>query len=809
MRRRVPDVRQLEAADCGAACLAMVLAYFGKRVPLHEVRELTCTDAQGVNALSLVKAARAYGLDARGLRAEVESLPQLPRGSVLHWEFSHFVVLERVTRKGVRVIDPACGRRHLPFDAVRRRYTGVAIAFDRSDGFDPTSSPARGTWRYLRPVLGHRRDLGRVLTASLLMRLLALALPLLTALVVDELVPRGDRHLLAILTVGAAGIVGYQFLTAFLRGNLLLELRTRLDMGLTTRFVEHLVELPYAYFLRRSSGDLMMRMQSNANVREILTTGSISALIDGAFATLYLALVAVVSLPLALLVLVIAALQVTTMLASWRRNQRLMSESLQVEATTQSYAYELLAGIQTLKASGAEHRAAEHWSGLFTDQVKVALTRDRLTAAVDSVMSALQTAAPLLILLAGAYQVIGGAMSLGTMLAAAALAAGFLQPLATLVSTGLQLQLVGSYMERINDVLDAPTEAHGRRHRPVARLAGHVRADSVSFAYGPLAPLAVTDVSLEVRPGQHVGIVGRSGSGKSTLAHLLLGLYPPTSGEIEFDGMNLRDLDVVSLRRQLGIVTQRPYLFASSIRQNIALTDPSLPLDAIVHAAKLACIHDDIEAMPMGYDTRLHDGGTSLSGGQRQRMAIARALVHRPSILLLDEATSELDTVTEQMVYERLAALSATTIVIAHRLSTVRHADHIVVLDDGMVAESGTHGDLVAKGGVYHALLNAQSSLGRESAQAVAELEAMATARALSAPRESSAPTSVVPETPSPAPETVGGKDFITRLRDEIQERMETLRPTVDEYARLQATRDVMQNGRSPSAAGTRRKRPT
>ena len=805
MRRRVPDVRQLEAADCGAACLAMVLRYFGKRVPLDEVREMTCTDGQGVNALSLVEAARAYGLKATGVRADIESLGQLPPGSVLHWEFKHFVVLERVTRKGVRVIDPACGRRRVPFDAMRRRYTGVAIAFDRTDGFDPKSSPARGTWRYLRPVIGQRRDLGRALTASLLMRLLALALPLLTAFVVDEIVPRGDRHLLAVLTVGAAAIVGYQFLTAFLRANLLLELRTRLDMGLTTRFVEHLVELPYAYFLRRSSGDLMMRMQSNANVREILTTASISSLIDGAFATLYLALVAVVSVPLALLVLVIAAFQVTTMLAAWRRNQRLMSESLQVEATTQSYAYELLAGIQTLKASGAEHRAAEHWSRLFTDQVTVSLTRDRLTAAVDSVMSALQTAAPLLILLAGAYQVVGGALSLGTMLAAAALAAGFLQPLATLVSTGLQLQLVGSYMDRINDVLDAPAEQQGRRHRPVARLAGHVRADRVSFAYGPLAPMVVTDVSLEVSPGQHIGIVGRSGSGKSTLAHLLLGLYTPTSGEIRFDGMDLRDLDVVWLRRQLGIVTQRPYLFASSIRENIALTDPSLPLDAVVDAAKLACIHDDIEAMPMGYDTRLHDGGTSLSGGQRQRMAIARALVHRPSILLLDEATSELDTVTEQIVYDNLASLSATTIVIAHRLSTVRHADHIVLLDDGRVAESGTHAELVAHGGVYCALINAQSSLGGEAARQVAGLEATAPPRALLAPREPSAAAAAVPEVPAPAPAAVAGKDFIGRLHDEIQERIETLRPTVDEYARLHDALDAMQKG----AADTRRTRRT
>jgi ATP-binding cassette, subfamily B, bacterial len=792
----------MEAADCGAACLAMVLGYFGRHVALDELREMSGTDRDGVTAFSLVQAARAYGLRATGVRAELEELEHLPRGSVLHWEFSHFVVFERLTRKGAQVIDPAHGRLCVPPDVMRRAYTGVAITFDPTDDFDATSSPAKGTWRYLRPILGQRSNLARILTASLLIRLLALSLPLLTAVVVDEIVPRGDRHLLMVLSAGLAVVVGYQFLTSFLRANLLVELRTRLDMGLTMGFVDHLVDLPYAFFLRRSSGDLMMRMQSNANVREILTTGSISALIDGAFATLYLALLFVVSVPLGLLVLTVATLQAATMVLSWRRNQRLMYESLSVEAKTQSYAYELLAGIETLKASGAEHRAAERWSGLFTDQIGVSLSRDRLTAAVDSVMSTLQTAAPLLILLGGAHQVLAGTMSLGTMLAGAALAAGFLQPLATLVSTGLQLQLVGSYMERINDVLDAPVEQQDGQRRSVTRLAGHVRADDVSFAYGPLAPAVVRNVSLDVHPGQHVGIVGRSGSGKSTLAHLLLGLYPPTSGRIQFDGIDLADLDLGSVRRRLGIVTQHPYLFASSIRENIALNDPTLALDAVVEAAKIACIHDDVSAMPMGYETQLHDGGSSLSGGQRQRMALARALVHRPSVLLLDEATSDLDTVTEQMVYDNLAQLSSTTIVIAHRLSTVRNADLILVMDEGRIVESGTHSELLEMGGTYQRLISAQSSLGNGRSHGPAvELAVAATRPALPA-ATAVRPGTGAPEAahaPPPAA-TDGGANLLARISGEIRERLETLRPAADEYAELRAALDAMENSHTGDA---------
>jgi ABC-type bacteriocin/lantibiotic exporter with double-glycine peptidase domain len=457
----------------------------------------------------------------------------------------------------------------------------------------------------------------------------------------------------------------------------------------------------------------MMRLQSNTAVRDILATSTMSAVLDGAFATLYLALLFVISPVLAVVVLVLAVLEVSVMVLSWRRNQRLMSRSLQAQADAQSYAYELLAGIETLKASGGEHRAVDHWGGLFTDQINIDLTRGRLGAAVSSVMSTLQIASPLIILMVGAFQVLAGHISLGTMLSASALGTGFLQPLGTMISSGLQLQMLGSYMQRINDVLDTPSEQHGENVGPAPQLSGQIRADDVSFSYGPLAPTVVSGVSLEIQPGQHIGIVGRSGSGKSTLAHLLLGLYRPTSGHIEFDGLDLAGLDAGSVRRQLGIVTQRPYVFASSVRENIALTNPELPLDVIVEAAKIACVHDDIMAMPMGYDTALHDGGASVSGGQRQRIALARALVHRPSILLLDEATSELDTVTEQKIYTNLDVISSTTIVIAHRLSTIRNADLILVMDQGRIVEAGSHEQLVSCQGAYAALVHAQSGTGQ------------------------------------------------------------------------------------------------
>ncbi len=428
---------------------------------------------------------------------------------------------------------------------------------------------------------------------------------------------------------------------------------------------------------------------------------------------LYLVLLFAMSPMLGTLVLVLGLLQVVVLLLSWRRNQHLMSENLHVEARAQSYTFELLAGIETLKAAGSERRAALHWAGLFADELNVALRRGRLNAAVDAVLGAVQLGSPLAILVFGSFQVMAGDMSLGAMLASAALAAGFLQPLAVLVATGLDLQLMRSYMERINDVLDTPREQEGQPVTEAPRLAGRVRAEAVSFSYGGSSmPLVVADVSLEVQPGQMVGIVGRSGSGKSTLAHLLLGLYPPLSGRIIFDGTDLAQLELRSVRRQIGIVTQRPYIFGSTIRHNITISDPDVPHQAVVEAATLACIQDEIAAMPLGYDTPLVGAGASLSGGQQQRIALARALVHRPAILLLDEATSDLDPVTERMVHTNLSGLGCTRIVVAHRLSTIANADLILVMEDGAVVERGKHEDLIARPGAYRELITAQLGPG-------------------------------------------------------------------------------------------------
>ncbi len=709
-RRRIPFVQQLDASDCGAACLAMVLAYHGKAVRLDDVRQILGISRDGVSALALLEGARWYGLRGRGVALEVEDVGYLPAGSILHWDFGHFMVFECLGASWVQLVDPALGRRRVPLEQFRRSFTGVALLLEPGDAFVKEKGESRPMWRHLRQLLFHSGLMPRLLLTSALVQLFALGLPALTGALTDRVVPRGDYRLLLVLSVAMASLIFFQFLAAMVRSYLLLHLRTELDARMTLGFVEHLVELPYSFFQRRTAGDLMNRLNSNATIREMLTSSTLSGLLDGSLVLLYLLMLFVVNGSLGLLVLGLGLLQVGVFLWSWRRQAELMARNLQAEARSEAYQVEFLTGMETLKAMGGEHRALDRWSGMFVDVLNISLERGRLNALVDSAMSTLRLGAPLVILCFGAWQVLHGALSLGSMLALNAVALGFLGPLSSLIGTMTQLQLLGSYMDRIHDVLDAPREQEAGKVRRAHKLTGRISLEKVSFRYGPHSPPVTREVSVEIQPGQLIAIVGRSGAGKSTLANLLLGMHLPSSGRILYDGVDLTELDLRSVRQQVGIVLQNPALFSASIRSNITLADPSLPLEAVVEAARLAQIHDEILAMPMGYESVLLDRGTSLSGGQRQRLALARALVRKPAILLLDEATSALDSITESRVHHALASIQCTRIVIAHRLSTVASADLILTLEDGVLVETGTHEQLLARGGAYAALVSAQLS---------------------------------------------------------------------------------------------------
>jgi ATP-binding cassette, subfamily B, bacterial len=644
-------------------------------------------------------------LQGRGVKFELHDVPLIEKGTILHWDFSHFVVFDRFRKGGVDIIDPASGKRFVTMDEFSNSFTGVALALQPGAGFQRAAGKTKPVWTYVKCLVRQSGLMWRIMVISLLLQLFLLAAPALTGLLVNSVIPHSDTQLLHVVGIGLFVIVLFQYLSTLIRSHLLLYLRTHLDTQMTLSFVDHLSALPYSFFQQRPEGDLLMRVNSNATIREMLTSNTISALLDGVLAAMYLAVLMAASPAMATLVLLLGALQVAMFVLSYRRYQELTSQELQAQAKTQSQLVQMLSGIETLKASGAEDRAVQQYSNLFVDELNVSLMRGRLNAGVDSLMSVLRIASPLVVLWFGGLQVLQGALSLGTMLALNAIASGFLVPVSTLIGSGLQLQLLRSYIERIDDVLKTPPEQDKAHVQKAGHLTGAIELEKVSFRYGPLTASAVEDVSISVKPGQMVAIVGQSGSGKTTLAKLILGLCKPSAGRVLYDGTDISGLDLQSVRQQLGVVTQRSYVFGGTIRRNITLNDPNVSLSDVHNAAQLARIHDDIAEMPMEYETPVTEGGGSLSGGQRQRIAIARALIHNPAILLLDEATSELDTITEQHVHKNLAALNCTRVVIAHRLSTVRDADVILVMDQGQIVERGSHEELMARNGFYAALV--------------------------------------------------------------------------------------------------------
>lgn len=711
--RRVPIVRQLSLSDCAPAALAMVLQYYRRPISLQELKEAFGSSRDGHDANSIIRVAQRYGLRARGVQVDLDELHMLERGSILYWQFNHFVVLDKVRGQSVDIVDPALGRRTVPLQIFRTSFTGVALTFEVTSSFEMATSsrraPRLGSW--LSQILEKRALLGRVLLTSLVLQLAGAIVPLMTGAVIDRVVPQQDSGLLWVLLIGYAIFQACSILASFVRAHLLIYLRTEIESDFTFRFLDHLIDLPFSFFQQHSSGDLMMRLGSNSVLKEILTSASLSTILDGAVAILYLVLLFITSIPLTVVVLVLAISRfILLAIVRWRQ-KRFLEESLENQAQSQSAQIELLGSMETLKAMGIEQKVAASWGDIFVNGLNIAVRRGRLEALFDGLLNFLGTGNTFVFLFYATHLVLTGKMTLGTSVAYSALAAGFLNPLNTLVGTLLSLQTVDVYMERLNDVLENPSEYSSGSTSKLVRVAGDINLSNVGFAYSRDAEMVLKDISLDIPRGARVAIVGQTGCGKSTLARLVAGLYDPTNGSVFFDGSDVRTLDRRSVRQHIGYVTQDVQLFGGSIRRNITLANSSATLDQIVRAARIAAVHDDIMAMPMGYETILSDRGQSLSGGQRQRLAIARAVLANPQILVLDEATSHLDAITEQLVIEGIAELSCTQIVVAHRLSTVQSADLILVIKAGRIVERGAHSELLREGGIYANLVSAQRKI--------------------------------------------------------------------------------------------------
>jgi NHLM bacteriocin system ABC transporter peptidase/ATP-binding protein len=703
-------VLQMETAECGAAALAIILAHYGRVVPLATLRRDCGVSRDGSRVSNILKAAKAYGLTAKAFKREILALKETPVPYVVHWKFKHFVVVEGYRRGRVYLNDPATGRRAVSSEEFDASYTGIVMTFEPGPEFErggAAPSIAGRLWKLLRRSLV---PIAAATCVALLLVAPGLAMPALMAAFLDKVLVEGMADWGRPLVLGMVATAMLRVFLSSLQFRILRRLQNRLSVAETSRFVRHLLRLPASYYSQRGAGEVSSRIVLNDQVADILSGKLATTSIDIFMMIFYLVVMWQFSRPLTLVAFGFAALNLGALRwiarARGESNARLSMEQGRAAAAG-------IAGLQsirTIKASAQESEFFERWAGFFAGLSNAQTERgvvNYYAGVLPPLLSSLMVAA---VLTEGGFEVIHGRLSIGMLVGFQSLAASFLQPVNNLVALGASLQELESHIARISDVLESPpAEEDGVTSQaaegPPLRLRGHVEFRNVSFGYSPVLPPLIQDLSFVVRPGQRIAFVGASGSGKSTVARLMAGLYTPVAGEILFDGVPASAIPREVLSQSLAMVDQDVFLFKGTVRENLTLWDSSLPMERLHRACSDALIETAIDALPEGYSSSLLEGAANLSGGQRQRLEIARALACDPSILILDEATSSLDAETELGVDRNIRRRGCSCVIVAHRLSTVRDSDEIIVLDAGRVVQRGTHDRLIREDGLYATLI--------------------------------------------------------------------------------------------------------
>ena len=707
--RRVvtPCVLQFEAAECGSASLCMILAYYGRHVPLETLRTMCGISRDGSKATNILKAARSFGLEAKGLKAEPYHLRELALPAIAFVDFCHFLVIEGHRGNWVYLNDPASGRRKVHMDEFDAMFTGVVLTFRPTEEFVASDDRPSLVKALLARTTGVRLSILYVLIASLALVLPGLALPVMARVFVDFVLVQGLDDWLNALLIGMVLTAVVRFVLLELRNWTLTVAETRLAVDGASDLLQHILRLPIAFFGSRFAGEVATRLHLSDGLAYLLTGQIAQIALNLITAVFFLALMLFYDLWIAIIVFVLAALNFAAVLIAAHRVAE-AHRKLSIDAGKLSgVAIAGLRDVESFKAAGSEDAFFLRWSGLHAGIVSTDQEIGRqmaLLAAVPQLLTLLATAS---ILIIGGQRVMQGDITIGTLVALQTLAASFMAPVVSLSAVGHHLQQVRSFTERTDDVLQQPLDQQAATwFEPVDRLPrGSISLENVSFGYLPLEPPFISDFSLQVPQGTSVALVGASGSGKSTMGRLLTGLFRAHEGAIMVDNVLLEDWPRAALAGSISYVDQEILLFEGSVHDNLSLWDDTIPEAQIITAAQDAQIHDVVAGRPGTYDSLVEEGGRNFSGGQMQRLEIARALATNPRILVLDEATSALDAETEAEVMKNIRARGITMVIIAHRLSTIRDCDRIIVFEQGKPVESGTHKELMRTGGRYAELI--------------------------------------------------------------------------------------------------------
>jgi NHLM bacteriocin system ABC transporter peptidase/ATP-binding protein len=712
---RTPTVLQFEAVECGAACLGMILGYYGRHVPLPELRQACGVSRDGSRAAQIVRAARNYGLEAKGLACDFQTLRTVKAPYIVFWEFRHFVVVEALGLTGVRINDPASGHRHVSWQEFGECFTGVVLAMKPGPDFQRGGRPprlydairARLTSRWFAPLLF-------CLIAGLLLVLPALFLATASRVIIDAvLIQHRDDWLRPLAWIMLSAVV-VQTALALVRVTGLRRLQIALSARLSSQFLWHLLRLPVVFHAQRFAGELAHRTRLNERAATTLSLELVGTMVALATMVVYGIVLALLSPMLMAVASGFVILNILALRAVYRARNEASQRLAQSEGRLMAASLAGVRAIETIKAGGMEDGYFAKWAGF---QSETAVSRQQLERsmiwlnALTSLTEGLGLAG---VLVLGGWQVIEGQITLGTLVAFQMLLAQFQSPVEDLVRLGGSLQEVHADLLRLDDVLLATPEVD-----PVAQAgkvpspgdspaSGALELRGISFGYSPVDPALIEDLSLSIPPGGWVALVGRSGSGKSTIAKLAAGLYEPWSGEILLDGVSLAERPRVDRAERLGWVDQSITLFEGTIRENLTLWSDHVTDDAVLRALHTAAALPIVERLPGGLGGSLEEGGRNLSGGELQRLEIARAITTSPGVLVLDEASSALDAETEDDVFRRLRASGVSCLVVAHRLSTIRDCDEIIVIDAGKAVERGTHDELLRAGGIYAELVAEQ-----------------------------------------------------------------------------------------------------